>query len=500
MEGNRLSLAIIGAGISGIITAKHASVENYEITIFERKSSLGGIWSSQGFAWSHLETNISKYTMDLLCSRWLMTDNLYPVKKEVSEYIESIAKGFDLEKYIKFNAVVSLVKQSPDSSFTIQWSDSEGNLKEEKFNQVIVAVGKSNKIDYGGFEIYRNKQNGCLVDIIHSGEYQNTDFFKNKNVMVLGNGHSAAQLSSEISKVANSLINVFRNPHFIVQRNVFSEKYQKVIPTEIIISYTRKERKMNESLSLFQNYLGLIKLFSSLTPQNAIHPDLFIDENIQNMPGMSIADNYLKDVKEGKFRIIKSFIEKIDGKKVVLANNDTFDIDILLLGTGFYEDLSFLDKELLNILEYNPKNKKKPLELDISFVYNRKIKNLAFVGAMASTTIFSTNNFQALVALQYLKYQDNYEEFYKRLESIQTPIRYSDVPGYNDILAREVGFLPDFDFIEKNDKELYEYIIDGPYLIQHYFLKEKNYGTSVWDKNAEFIKNFNRDLKSSRIF
>lgn len=499
MEGSRLSLAIIGAGISGIITAKHASAENYEITMFEKKSSLGGVWSSQGFAWPHLETNITKFTMDLLCSRWLMIDDLYPSKKEVHDYIENIAKGFDLEKYIKFNSCVSLVKQNPDLTFTVQWIDGDGNLKEEKFNRVIVAVGKSNKIDYGGFEIYRNKQNGCLVEIIHAGEYQNTDIFKNKKVMVLGHGHSAAQLSSEISKVADSLINVFRNPHFILQKNAFSDKYQKVIPTEIILSSTRKQRKMNESLSLVQSYLSLIKLFSSLTQQNSIHPALFIDENSQNMPGLSIADHYLNDVKEGKFHIIKTFIEKIEGKKITLANNEAFDIDILLLGTGYYEDLSFLDKELQNILEYNPKIKKRPLDLDISFVYNRKIKNLAFVGAMASSTIFSTNNFQALVALQYLKNQDNYEEFYKRLENIKTPIRYSDLQGYNDILATEVGFLPDFDFVQKIDEELYEYIMDGPYLIQHYFLKEKNYATSLWDKNAEFIKNFNRNLKSSRI-
>jgi cation diffusion facilitator CzcD-associated flavoprotein CzcO len=38
------SVAVIGAGISGIVTAAHLKNEGIDVTVFERSSAAGGIW------------------------------------------------------------------------------------------------------------------------------------------------------------------------------------------------------------------------------------------------------------------------------------------------------------------------------------------------------------------------------------------------------------------------------------------------------------------------
>lgn len=38
------SVAVIGAGISGVVTAAHLKNEGLDITVFERSSAAGGIW------------------------------------------------------------------------------------------------------------------------------------------------------------------------------------------------------------------------------------------------------------------------------------------------------------------------------------------------------------------------------------------------------------------------------------------------------------------------
>ena len=37
-------VAVIGAGISGVVAAAHLKKEDIDVTVFERSSAAGGIW------------------------------------------------------------------------------------------------------------------------------------------------------------------------------------------------------------------------------------------------------------------------------------------------------------------------------------------------------------------------------------------------------------------------------------------------------------------------
>jgi cation diffusion facilitator CzcD-associated flavoprotein CzcO len=43
-------VAVIGAGISGIVAAAHLSREGINVTVFERSNAAGGIWQVASFA------------------------------------------------------------------------------------------------------------------------------------------------------------------------------------------------------------------------------------------------------------------------------------------------------------------------------------------------------------------------------------------------------------------------------------------------------------------
>jgi cation diffusion facilitator CzcD-associated flavoprotein CzcO len=44
MSVNKKRVAIVGAGISGVVTAAHLKSEGLDVTVFERSSAAGGIW------------------------------------------------------------------------------------------------------------------------------------------------------------------------------------------------------------------------------------------------------------------------------------------------------------------------------------------------------------------------------------------------------------------------------------------------------------------------
>ena len=37
-------VAVIGAGVSGVVTAKHLKSSGLEVVVYERSSTIGGIW------------------------------------------------------------------------------------------------------------------------------------------------------------------------------------------------------------------------------------------------------------------------------------------------------------------------------------------------------------------------------------------------------------------------------------------------------------------------
>ena len=44
MSLSKTRVAVIGAGISGVVTAAHLINEGVDVTVFERSSVAGGIW------------------------------------------------------------------------------------------------------------------------------------------------------------------------------------------------------------------------------------------------------------------------------------------------------------------------------------------------------------------------------------------------------------------------------------------------------------------------
>lgn len=44
MEGGKLKIAVIGAGPSGLCSAKNALDYGHDVTVYEQNSEVGGLW------------------------------------------------------------------------------------------------------------------------------------------------------------------------------------------------------------------------------------------------------------------------------------------------------------------------------------------------------------------------------------------------------------------------------------------------------------------------
>jgi len=60
-------VAIIGAGISGLLAAKSCIEVGIFPVVFERKNNVGGVWHrTQGYMWDSMNINVSKYQHQII--------------------------------------------------------------------------------------------------------------------------------------------------------------------------------------------------------------------------------------------------------------------------------------------------------------------------------------------------------------------------------------------------------------------------------------------------
>ena len=114
-------MAIIGAGISGLLACKYTLSKGFHPTIFEAKSSIGGVWTKT-VETTKLQTPKPAYQFSDF--PWPSTvEDDFPNQHQVFDYIQSYANHFDLLRHIKFNTkVLSIEYEGPSEEEMQSWS------------------------------------------------------------------------------------------------------------------------------------------------------------------------------------------------------------------------------------------------------------------------------------------------------------------------------------------------------------------------------------------
>src|SRR5687767_471016 len=194
-------VAVIGAGASGLISAKWLAAEGLEPVVFEKTDRIGGVWTydeaiSGGGSPSYrsLVTNVSRQKTHL--SDHVLEEELgdFPARARVLEWLERYADRFDLLRRVRLSAGVRRVEPVGDG-----WS-----VDNERFDAVVVASGLFARPflpplpgadEFGG-------------RIMHAAGYMHPEPFADLDVVVIGSGSSGADIAVELSRIARVTLSV----------------------------------------------------------------------------------------------------------------------------------------------------------------------------------------------------------------------------------------------------------------------------------------------------
>ncbi|KAJ6648231.1 Flavin-containing monooxygenase 5 [Pseudolycoriella hygida] len=376
-------IAIVGAGPSGLVAAKEALENGLIPTVFESKSDIGGVWSTSGSVWDTMHTNISKFTTTFGDFRWPDDTEMFPSAYDMLYYLNEYTTEWKLRAYIKFNAnVVSVASNGEDPNnialkgWAIQWIENGAPLQTDLFDGVIVAAGIFSKGDIPelpGLSAFGGK-------VIHSRDYKSGQSFKGLKVLTVGGSFSGAEIASDVSNHSAVSHHCFRRPFWILNRYLPDKKSGKSsLPLDLLF-YTRSFYEMTTTVTEEESNISKNKYMSSICKQQQDIAELTIEEEDFHKPyNVTVSDQYLEQVEQKTLIPHKSEISEINNSTIRFANDDTIEVDAIILCTGFNTDLSFLAPNVLQKIMYEPTDRLQPVIL-FNECCHPDVKNLFFVG------------------------------------------------------------------------------------------------------------------------
>ena len=188
---------IVGAGLSGLVTAKElieVGIDN--VIILEQEQELGGVWRK--YCWN---------TTTMTSSKWLSEFGSYPMPdfypdfltpEQMLEYLSSFTKTFNLEEHIHCGITVEAVRDNGNGKYNVH-TDNEIY---QDYDIVVLCTGIHGQPDLPelpGLKTFEGT-------ILHGSQYKTPESFKDKRVLCIGLGESGVGISSEISSVAANTI------------------------------------------------------------------------------------------------------------------------------------------------------------------------------------------------------------------------------------------------------------------------------------------------------
>ena len=347
---------VIGAGVSGLCAAVRLQELGMPFEVVEKNPSIGGTWVNNSYPESGVDTPNHFYSYSFAPNlKWSAN---YSKRDEVWTYMHNVAEEHKLHRFITFETeVVSMHWSEPQQQWQVTLRGRDGALVQRNYKAVITAVGQLNRPKMAPFP----GMDSFTGTWWHSALWRHDVPLKGKRVAVIGTGASAMQFLRTVGAEAAEVTVFQRSPQWVRQ----DPDYQgKVAP---------ENQWLLENVPYYYPWyrFGLIWRFGdgllptlkrdpewphperAMNARNDKHRQVmtkFITEALAGRDDLLakclpdyppygkriLVDNgWFETLKRPNVKLVTQGVDHVDGDKIVTTEGETFEADIIILGTGF---------------------------------------------------------------------------------------------------------------------------------------------------------------------
>ncbi|GAA6063697.1 hypothetical protein JCM10212_000276 [Sporobolomyces blumeae] len=213
---------IAGAGISGI-----AAVVNLkrklgctDVAVYDRGTQLGGTWAVNVYPGATCDIPVALYSFEFEPAKEF--DTQWPGSEDLLKYYRRVVDKFGVADRFTFKTIVEEARFSrATGTWTVRLRDvATDQVRVETCNVFVSAVGALSTPADPPFDT--SNFDGVVM---HTAEWDRSVSLKDKDVVVLGNGCSAAQLVPAIVDEVKSITQIARSAHAIVPPNQIPDNW-----------------------------------------------------------------------------------------------------------------------------------------------------------------------------------------------------------------------------------------------------------------------------------
>ena len=324
-------VCVIGAGSSGIATAKILNERGIDFDCFELSDRVGGNWvwgNTNGLSASYTSLHINTSRKRMEFSDFPMPEHLpeFARHDQIAKYFDDYVDHFGFRDRITFGVGVDHVEPLDEGGFDVTLTTGETR----HYNAVCVANGhhwdpRPPEPAFPGSDTFNGEQ-------IHSHDYVDESQLKGRRVVVVGMGNSAMDIAVDASYHADSTWLSARSGVHVIPKYVFGRAYDQFAGHERVPGWLR----WPIARTMFKVSTGPMEKYGLPKPDHKFahaHP--------------TMSSRILDRLAHGAITP-KPNIARLNGDEVEFTDGTRVEADLIVYCTGYRISFPFFDPDFLD--------------------------------------------------------------------------------------------------------------------------------------------------------
>ena len=355
--GRAFRVAVIGAGMSGLLATHRLRQAGIDVVVYEKNPEVGGTWLQNTYPGCRVDV-----ASHLFCYSFAQRDDWpqhFSTQPELLGYFKKFVDDYELRSCIEFStAVESVAFDDRSATWDVCSVDGEGHAATGSFDAVINATGQLNRPklpDIAGRQSFAGPA-------FHSAEWDHDVDLTGKRVAVIGTGASAAQFIPIIAEQARKVLVFQRTPNWLAPtleyHDDLADGHRWLLQHVPYYSqwyrfwlFWRYAEGMLPAVKVDPDWEGHGQSVSAANEQMRMllgmyiglcfgdRPDLLAKVMPDYPPAAKriIRDNgiWATTLKRDNVHLITDPVDRIEPTGLQMSDGTSHDVDVIIYGTGF---------------------------------------------------------------------------------------------------------------------------------------------------------------------